>query len=145
MFSIIQLIITPSVLISATGLILLSTANRYGRLFDRIDRIAQAMLSENPPESLKMYYAKHLPLLEKRVMMLYLSMQSLYISLFGYICTCFALAAEFYLQSGNLISTITVLAGILFMFIAAGLLASEIFLSKKSLETNLGFLNENRN
>jgi hypothetical protein len=145
MTSIIQLIITPSVLISALGLLILSTANRYGRLFDRIDRTAQNILSNTSPEELKIYYKKHLPLLKKRAGLLYFSMQSLYFSLFGFIAACFALAVEFYLQKPNVISTMAIIWGVFFLFIAAGLLAYEIMLSKKSIEINFELLDENQN
>lgn len=145
--NVIQIIITPVVLISAMGMVILSTANRFAKLADRITAGAQAALAAGRPgdnPAARKYHKSVLPLLRKRATMIYWALQSEYIGLTFFALTCLALAFEHYFKTGALLSVASLSAGIAFLLAAAGFLVFELKYSRKIFEINLDSIENDR-
>jgi len=124
--------ITPAVLISACGTLILSTATRLGRIFDRVNVIKKEIddvvtsRTGYPEESL-MYLKGQLDLQRKRASLIQKSMFSLYFATLLFISSSLAIAFNIAYGSNEQgwIPTLIAIAGGLFLFAASALLLYE--------------------
>ncbi len=124
--------ITPVVLISACGTLILSTATRLGRIFDRVNVIKREIedvvtsRTSYPEESLT-YLKGQLVLQRKRASLIQKSMFSLYFSTLLFIASSLAIAFNIAYGSNEQgwIPTLIAVVGGLFLFAASALLLYE--------------------
>ena len=83
--NILQTMITPAVLISATGTLILSTSNRTARVSDRLREVAGLMREEAAARHPLEYHTRQLELLTVRLVLLRTALQTLYFSMALYV------------------------------------------------------------
>jgi hypothetical protein len=81
LISILRLSISPVILISGVGLILLSMTNRFGRVIDRSRQLADAVRRESPKKKIKRYFNQELQILYRRAKLLRLAITMASLSL----------------------------------------------------------------
>lgn len=123
--------ITPAVLISASASLIFSTANRLGRIFDRVnllksevEGVVDGRLSF--PEDRLAYLRRQLAIQKKRAGLIQRSMAALYTATLCFVSSSLSLGIVVALSSQTLwIPTGFALVGGIFLFIASALLLYE--------------------
>jgi hypothetical protein len=139
-FQVLSAMITPSVLISAAGLLVLSTSNRLSRVVDRV-RVLAAKVSEiRPnPESANLFL-EQIARLSKRAILLRSALTSLYISITLFVTTSILLGILSVLSwTYDWLPTITALVGSCSLLYGSVLLISE---ARHAIASTLQELNE---
>ena len=132
--------ITPSVLISAAGLLVLSTSNRLSRVVDRV-RVVAAKVNEirQNPESANPFL-EQIARLSKRAILLRSALTSLYISITLFVITSILLGILSVLSwTYDWLPTITALVGSCSLLYGSVLLISE---ARHAIASTLQELNE---
>jgi len=145
--NVIQNMITPVILISAMGMVILSTANRFAKLADRITAGAQAAMNAGRPgdnPAAREFFKKILPLLKKRASMIYWALQSEYISLTCFVLTCLFLAFDYYFKAGISIAVPALFTGFVFLLAAAVFLVFELKYSRAIFDLNLDYIDREK-
>src|SRR5262245_14980806 len=119
-FEVLSAMITPSVLISASGLLVLSTSNRLSRVVDRVRVLAaQVKQLELDKEKLEMsFITDQLQILSKRAILLRSALTSLYIAITLFISTSILLAivSVFLLPIGWLAIVTALVASLILLY-----------------------------
>ncbi|WP_380083580.1 DUF2721 domain-containing protein [Deinococcus lacus] len=141
--------ITPAVLISGAGTLLLSTTNRSGRVTDRIrqltERFKDLVQEESPSEALaaeeKQMILRQLSLQSRRSRMIMRAMTGLYLALSLLVLTSIMIGAEALIDPrlGGVPPVLAIL-GALAMAYSAILLSIEVRLSARATREELQFL-----
>ena len=131
--------ITPAVLISASGMLSLATSNRMGRVVDRIrdlSEVAETLTAEAPARyaaEKRLLIAGLLVVLTRRLHLLQSAVSLLYLSIAILIGTSIALGMSLTLQWDNgLLPAFTGLAGACGMFFAVLILVIETRIATRS-------------
>jgi hypothetical protein len=127
-------IITPAVLISASGMLVLSTTQRMGRLIDRSRSFTDIMLKPSAPDDPHMpqqevvhrMIADQLVLLSQRVRLLNVAVTSLFVAIGLFVATSFAIGICAWLALYEWIPVIFEMVGI------GTLLCSSVVLIRES-------------
>jgi hypothetical protein len=85
-FEVLSAMITPSVLISAAGLLVLSTSNRLSRVVDRVRVLAEHVKDTSPDKSAD-FITEQVSRLSKRAILLRSALTSLYIAITLFVTT----------------------------------------------------------
>lgn len=124
-------IIAPAVLISASASLILSTANRLGRIFDRVTLLKNE-IDRNLEMSLPFraeriaYFNSQLAIQKRRASLIQNAMASLYLATLLFISASMVMGILLWLKSEyTFIATGIVLTGGLFLFVAMALLFYE--------------------
>lgn len=124
-------IIAPAVLISASASLILSTANRLGRIFDRVTLLKNE-IDRNLEISLPFreeriaYFNSQLRIQSRRANLIQNAMASLYLATLLFISASVTMGILLWLKAGHTyIATGIVLTGGMFLFIAMALLFYE--------------------
>jgi len=88
---VLQTMITPAVLISATGTLIMSTSNRTARVTDRVRELAAAGVGTEHGER-RAFFANQLELLGRRLRLLRSAMQALYTAMGSFVATSLVIA-----------------------------------------------------
>ncbi len=125
-FQVLSAMITPSVLISAAGLLVLSTSNRLSRVVDRVRVLAEkANDVERNHESIQVFL-EQISRLSKRAILLRSALTSLYISITLFVATSILLGFLSMMSwSFGWIPTVTALIGSGSLLYGSVLLISE--------------------
>jgi hypothetical protein len=141
-FEVLSAMITPSVLISATGLLVLSTSNRLSRVVDRVRSVASQVRNLDRTTDVRntKFIQGQLQILSKRAILLRSALTSLYIAITMFIATSILLAivSVFVLPIGWL-AVGTALIGSAFLFYGSILLISE---ARHAIASTLQEMNE---
>jgi hypothetical protein len=86
-FQVLSAMITPSVLISAAGLLVLSTSNRLSRVVDRVRVVARAVEGVKQDPASKHLFLEQLARLSRRAVLLRSALTSLYIAITLFVAT----------------------------------------------------------
>src|SRR5215813_1042883 len=143
--------ITPAVLISASGTMILSTSTRLGRVVDRVrvlsDRLRQLSAGEEPAEFFEEERAMLFDQLDKltsRSRLLQRALTTFYLALGMFVATSVALGvAEFTVRLGGRGAGIPVglgLIGALFLFYGSMLLIFEARLALSTIHAEMDFI-----
>ena len=142
--------ITPALLISATGTFILSTSNRLGRVVDRVRVISEKMDDLMHPggvlemiDERKAMFIEQLGRLSKRADILQRSLTMFYLASGAFVASSVAIGFAAMLQS--MPAWIPVALGILgacFLFYASVMLIFEARLAVSSLRSETHFLNK---
>ena len=132
--------ITPSVLISAAGLLVLSTSNRLSRVVDRVRVLASKVSEISPKPPSADAFLDQIARLSKRAILLRSALTSLYISITLFVVTSILLGILSVLNwSHDWIPTITALVGSCSLLYGSVLLISE---ARHAIASTLQELNE---
>ena len=132
--------ITPSVLISAAGLLVLSTSSRLSRVVDRVRALALRVneIEANPASADP--FLKQISRLSKRVILLRSALTSLYIAISLFVATSILLAMLSVLNwTYDWLPTVTALIGSCSLLYGSILLISE---ARHAIASTLQELNE---
>lgn len=132
--------ITPSVLISAAGLLVLSTSNRLSRVVDRV-RVLAAKVNEIRPSGVSAnLFLEQIARLSKRAVLLRSALTSLYISITLFVTTSILLGILSVMSwTHDWLPTITALVGSCSLLYGSVLLISE---ARHAIASTLQELNE---
>jgi hypothetical protein len=86
-FQVLSAMITPSVLISAAGLLVLSTSNRLSRVVDRVRVVAHAVEDVKQDRAAQNIFLEQLSRLSRRAVLLRSALTSLYIAITLFVTT----------------------------------------------------------
>ncbi|TGK07421.1 DUF2721 domain-containing protein [Leptospira semungkisensis] len=137
--------IAPAVLISASSSLIFSTANRLGRIFDRVNLLKNEIEGivdgrTSYPEERSVYLRRQLKVQKKRAGLIQRSMAALYTATLFFVASSLSLgiivATE---SSASWISTGLALVGGVFLFIASGLLLYESRYNLKFIQGQIDF------
>jgi hypothetical protein len=118
--------ITPSVLISAAGLLVLSTSNRLSRVVDRVRIIAHAIEEIKRAPGSKKTFLDQLMRLSRRAVLLRSALTSLYIAITLFVSTSILLGLlSVFRWSYDWVPTLTALVGSCALLYGSVLLISE--------------------
>ncbi|WP_411821560.1 DUF2721 domain-containing protein [Leptospira sp. 'Mane'] len=123
--------ITPAVLISASASLIFSTANRLGRIFDRVNLLkaeVEKMLEGklDYPNERKEYLANQLTIQKKRAVLIQRSMAFLYMATSLFVISSLTLAIVLAVsKEHSWIPTTIALLGGMFLFLASAFLLYE--------------------
>jgi hypothetical protein len=125
-FQVLSAMITPSVLISAAGLLVLSTSNRLSRVVDRVRILAMKVKEIHPdPESAK-FFLEQISRLSRRAVLLRSALTSLYIAISLFVATSILLGILSVLNwSYDWVPTLIALVGSCSLLYGSVLLISE--------------------
>jgi hypothetical protein len=124
-FEVLSAMITPSVLISAAGLLVLSTSNRLSRVVDRVRILAQHVKDESQEKSAA-FIADQLTRLSRRAILLRSALTSLYIAITLFVITSMLLGFLSVLKwQYGWVPVVTALIGSTFLLYGSILLISE--------------------
>ncbi|PJZ71304.1 hypothetical protein CH373_02025 [Leptospira perolatii] len=144
-FEIFTGMIAPAVLISATASLIFSTANRLGRIFDRVNLLkaeVEAVLEGRLsfPQERREYLKNQLAIQEKRAVLIQRSMAFLYLSTCLFITSSltFALTIALVREIAWVATAIAMLGGI-FMLSASALLLYESRYNLKFIKGQIDF------
>ncbi|MBI5485670.1 MAG: DUF2721 domain-containing protein [Deltaproteobacteria bacterium] len=139
--------ITPAVLISACGTLILSTSSRMGRIFDRVnvmkgevEAIVEGKISH--PEERMRHLRGQIQLQRRRATLIQKAMVSLYTATAMFIASSLAIAANVAYGSSDTvwIPTLIALVGGLFLFIASALLLYESRFNLRFVNRSIDFI-----
>lgn len=140
------LMVTPAVLISACGLMILSTTNRYARVIDRIREIDRLldMLSLRPPSqdrSARVDHARRqIVILRRRGRLLRDTMMSLVGAVAGFVAASISTVIAYgWLDRGAILPQALVMLGMCAFLFGAICLMMETHLSFRVTEADLAF------
>ena len=125
-FQVLSAMITPSVLISAAGLLVLSTSNRLSRVVDRVRILAEKVPGKENGKDSSPFFLEQITRLSRRAVLLRSALTSLYIAITLFVATSILLGVLSILSwSYGWIPTITALIGSCFLLYGSVLLISE--------------------
>jgi hypothetical protein len=143
-FEVLSAMITPSVLISALGLLVLSTSNRLSRVVDRVRALGAMVRKMEGKGDLRMmeFIQRQLKVLSKRAILLRNALTSLYIAITSFVATSILLAvvSVFTVPIGWL-AIVTALIGSCVLLYGSVLLISE---ARHAIASTLQEMNEIR-
>ncbi len=138
--------ITPAVLISASGMLSLATTNRMGRVVDRIrdlSELSETLTAETPArnaEEKRTLIAGLLVVLTRRLQLLHTAVSLLYLSIGILVGTSITLGLTLTLQWDNgLVPAITGICGACCMFVAVLILVVETRIAVQSSLVELDY------
>ena len=132
--------ITPSVLISAAGLLVLSTSNRLSRVVDRVRVLAAKVNEIRPSGASSNLFLEQIARLSKRAVLLRSALTSLYISITLFVTTSILLGILSVMSwTHDWLPTITALVGSCSLLYGSVLLISE---ARHAIASTLQELNE---
>ena len=142
--------ITPALLLSATGTFILSTSTRLGRCMDRMRSLSMDMerlFHEQHPETLQAerqnMMAAQVALQSKRAQLLHRCLRLLYIASGIFVATSVAIGgASIAFNNFSWVPLVLGITGACFLFCATVLLISETALSGASLNSEIEFFNK---
>ena len=142
--------ITPALLLSATGTFILSTSTRLGRCMDRVRALSldmERLLNEEHPETLQAerqnMMAAQVALQSKRAQLLQRCLRLLYIASGIFVATSVAIGgASIAFSNFSWVPLVLGITGACFLFYATVLLISETALSGASLNSEIEFFNK---
>ena len=142
--------ITPALLLSATGTFIISTSARLGRCMDRVRALSfdmEKLLNEEHPASLQAerqsMMAAQVALQSKRAQLLQRCLRVLYIASGVFVATSVAIgAASIAFSNFSWAPLVLGILGACFLFYATVLLISETALSGASLDSEIEFFNK---
>lgn len=139
--------ITPAVLISACGSMILSTSHRLGRVVDRVRSLSDKLeeLSEKPLEDVRDRQAiifKQLDKLTSRARILQRSMVTFYLALGMFVATSVAIGLVAIVGNAryNVVPVIVGILGACFLFYGSMLLIFEARLALSTIHTEMDFI-----
>ena len=88
---VLQTMITPAVLISATGTLIMSTSNRTARVNDRVRELAATLSDRLAPAEVGGFPGRQLDLLAQRLVLLRSAMLSLYLAMGAFVAASLAI------------------------------------------------------
>jgi hypothetical protein len=139
--------ITPAVLISACGTLILSTSARMGRIFDRVNVMKgeiEAVIkgSISHPEERIRHLRGQIDLQRRRAMLIQRAMLSLYTATLLFVASSLAIAVNVAYDSKDLawVPTLIALSGGLFLFIASALLLYESRFNLRFVNRSIDFI-----
>ena len=139
--------ITPAVLISACGTLILSTSARMGRIFDRVNVMKgeiEAVItgSISHPEDRITHLRGQIDLQRRRAMLIQKAMLSLYTATLLFVASSLAIAVNVAYDSKDLawVPTLIALCGGLFLFIASALLLYESRFNLRFVNRSIDFI-----
>jgi hypothetical protein len=139
--------ITPAVLISACGTLILSTSARMGRIFDRVNVMKgeiEAVItgSISHPEERIRHLRGQIDLQRRRAMLIQRAMLSLYTATLLFVTSSLAIAVNVAYDSKDLawVPTLIALCGGLFLFIASALLLYESRFNLRFVNRSIDFI-----
>jgi hypothetical protein len=139
-FQVLSAMITPSVLISAAGLLVLSTSNRLSRVVDRVRILAEKVAETQPNPGSAGVFLGHISRLSKRAILLRSALTSLYIAISLFVTTSILLGVLSVLSwTYDWLPTVTALAGSCSLLYGSVLLISE---ARHAIASTLQELNE---
>lgn len=148
-FTVLSAMITPAILISACGSLVLSTSNRLGRVVDRVRALSESFeklsneLATKNNESLdkqNLFY-EQLNTLTKRASLLQHTLTFLYLAISIFVTTSvFIGVASLWFESNGFVSILLGLIGTVFLLCAALLLILEAQIAVSSTYKEMDFL-----
>jgi hypothetical protein len=120
MQQLIQIMITPAVMISASGLLLLSIINKLGRIIDRIrDLNAELREYKDKETPARLESIEHqIAMLIHRALLLKRSTAALFLSIFFYVLTSFGIGIySFFQKLGGRLTLLIFIAGMACMLL----------------------------
>jgi Protein of unknown function (DUF2721) len=139
--------ITPAVLISACGTLILSTSARMGRIFDRVNVMKgeiEAVItgSISHPIDRITHLRGQIDLQRRRAMLIQKAMLSLYTATLLFVASSLAIAVNVAYDSKDLawVPTLIALCGGLFLFIASALLLYESRFNLRFVNRSIDFI-----
>jgi Protein of unknown function (DUF2721) len=125
-FQVLSAMITPSVLISAAGLLVLSTSNRLSRVVDRVRTLADRVSEIERNHESTQFFLEQISRLSKRALLLRSALTSLYIAITLFVTTSILLGIFSILSwSYGWIPAVTALVGSCTLLYGSVLLISE--------------------
>ena len=125
-FQVLSAMITPSVLISAAGLLVLSTSNRLSRVVDRVRVVARSVEGVKQAPASKKIFLDQLMRLSRRAVLLRSALTSLYIAITLFVSTSILLGVlSVFRWEHDWLPTITALVGSCALLYGSVLLISE--------------------
>jgi hypothetical protein len=145
--AVLSAMITPAVLISACGTMILSTSTRLGRVVDRVralsDRLEELAHAEHAPEHFEERRAMIFVQLDKltsRARILQRSMVTFYWALGIFVSTSVAIGVAVVSARYHFIPVVTGLIGACFLFYGSILLISEARLALSTIHSEMDFI-----
>jgi len=137
--------ITPAVLISACGSMILSTSHRLGRVVDRVRALSDKLeeLTDKPLEETRERQAiifEQLDKLTSRARILQRSMVTFYLALGMFVATSVAIGIVAILARYNLAPVITGILGACFLFYGSMLLIFEARLALSTIHVEMDYI-----
>jgi Protein of unknown function (DUF2721) len=139
--------ITPAVLISACGSMILSTSSRLGRVVDRVRALSDKLeeIATNPPNEINLrdrqaVIFEQLDRLTSRARILQRSMVCFYLGLGMFVATSVAIGLVALTSRYTLIPVILGIAGACFLFYGSMLLIFEARLALSTIHAEMDFI-----
>ena len=141
--------VTPAVLISACGLLILSTSARLTRVVDRVRGTSASLESllsdETDAGRLRLAHAEsQLELLTRRGRLIQQALTSLYVSVGVFVATVLAVAVASYVPPTGVVPPLLAVAGTLALMYGSAALIGETRLALRSIDLEMQFLTKLR-
>jgi hypothetical protein len=144
--AVLSAMITPAVLISACGLLILSTSARLTRVVDRVRAMITALdallgrAEDGVVQMRRQHVEGQLELLTRRSRLIQRALTSLYLALGAFVATILAIALTAVLPALGWGPTLLALAGTLVLFYGCVLLIRETRLAIESVDREMAFV-----
>lgn len=143
--SILGAMITPAVLISACGNLIVSTTMRLARIVDRVRVLSQNIEDLSTDDTIDfaeeriVEYERQLVIHTRRGRLIQFSITSFYLSLGLFVATTVALALVSLIERVQWLPLVLGIAGTLFLFYSSVLLIAETRLALRSVKSEMAF------
>ena len=139
--------ITPAVLISASGTLILSTSSRLARVVDRVrelGRLSESLLTEGGPFAELRWKSmdQQLALQTTRGRLLQRALTCFYVALGIFVATAIALAIVSYAAPAAWVPSVLGIGGMLMLFYGCVMLLRETRLAIRAVDTEMAFVLE---
>jgi Protein of unknown function (DUF2721) len=137
--------ITPAVLISASGTLILSTSTRLARVIDRVRVVIgslQALYSDAAPdhvETRRAHVERQLEMQTRRVRLIQRALTTFYVSLGVFVATTVSIALSAFVPDAAFLPSALGVAGTLSLFYGCVLLIGETRLALRSVDAEMEF------
>jgi Protein of unknown function (DUF2721) len=136
--SLLSAMITPTVLISAAGLLILSTSNRLARIVDRTRALGTALEARTPvPTERGVEMERQLALYARRGRLIQIALASFYVSLSLFVAATISIGLVALLPVSAWLPTALGIAGTLVLFYGCVMLIGETRLALRSVGSEM--------